>query len=235
MSVTRERIDRCEPFSALSEPARETLAGIGRGVAWEEGERLVPLGRTPERLSVLTAGLAKRVGYSSRGCERVVALYRPDDLVGTEILLEEPTGGDEIVALTPIDAIAFAGRDLVAAVSRHPEILRAVAREVSRHLEEMVERIVRATAADVSERLAKLLLEFSAPEPGDDGYATLTYPLTHELMSQIVGASRPHTSTVLRALEASGALLRQSPRGLVVRPERLRAIAEGEATPARAA
>jgi DNA-binding GntR family transcriptional regulator len=54
----------------------------------------------------------------------------------------------------------------------------------------------------------------------------LAHRLTHETMAQMVGASRPHTSTVLRDLERDGAVQRRTSSGLLVRPLRLRQIVE---------
>jgi hypothetical protein len=40
-------------------------------------------------------------------------------------------------------------------------------------------------------------------------------------MGQIIGATRPHTTTVLKSLEKEGAVKRQGQKGLMVRPSRL--------------
>jgi hypothetical protein len=45
-------------------------------------------------------------------------------------------------------------------------------------------------------------------------------------MSQIVGASRPHVSTMLRDLESAGAVRRGRSRNLLVRRSRLARIVE---------
>jgi CRP-like cAMP-binding protein len=73
----------------------------------------------------------------------------------------------------------------------------------------------------VSMRLCRLLLDFA--DIGDDGsdrFVRLAHPLTHETMAHIVGASRPHTSTVLSELEQQGIVKRQR-RDLLVHPQRL--------------
>jgi DNA-binding transcriptional regulator GbsR (MarR family) len=46
-------------------------------------------------------------------------------------------------------------------------------------------------------------------------------------MAQIIGASRPHTSTVLRDLEEMGLVRRRSERGLLVRPEGMSRMVRG--------
>ena len=103
----------------------------------------------------------------------------------------------------------------------------ALAKEVSRQLVAMTERVMTATSAEVPVRLSQLLLEFAdGNDGGADALVPLAHPLTHESMAQIIGASRPHTSTVLRDLEGFGAVQRRSGRGLLVRPSRLRQIVD---------
>ena len=92
-------------------------------------------------------------------------------------------------------------------------------------------RALSAMTAEVPIRLCQLLLDFADGNAEDgDGFAPLGHHLTHETMSQIIGASRPHTSTVLGSLEEFGAVRRKTARGLTVHRGRLRGIlaSEGE-------
>jgi hypothetical protein len=78
--------------------------------------------------------------------------------------------------------------------------------------------------------LSRLLLDFAnhAGEPSS-ALVTLRFPLTHETMGQIIGATRPHTTTLLRKLEEEGAVQRQRQKGLMVRPSRLSEIVSRQA------
>ena len=82
-----------------------------------------------------------------------------------------------------------------------------------------------AMSSEVPVRLSQLLLDFASNPAPVDELVPLSYPLTHEAMAKIIGASRPHTSTVLRDLEEHGAVQRKSPQGLLVRPGTLKDIA----------
>ena len=63
---------------------------------------------------------------------------------------------------------------------------------------------------------------------------SLKYPLTHETMAQMIGASRPHTTTLLRDLEERGLVRRLRPRGVLVSPPGLmELIGEPAAEPGR--
>ena len=94
----------------------------------------------------------------------------------------------------------------------------------------MTHRVLAAMSVEVPVRLSQLLLDFAGNHDDEgEGFVPLAYSLTHETMAQIIGASRPHTSTVLRDLERVGAVRRRSRKGLLIHPDRLREIVTEEA------
>jgi CRP-like cAMP-binding protein len=235
MTVSHDVLLHCKPLKNLPEDTRRALSEVAREVPFRKDERLIALGQPPQRLLIVTHGLAKLVGVSVNGHERILYVYRPGDLVGPTVLLENFRHDYEVAAMSGVRALAISRRDLLMVGRRHPSIIVAVAQEVSRLLVAMTERVMAATSAEVPVRLSQLLLEFAYrngrngdahPVPLEDGFVPLSHPLTHEVMAQIVGASRPHTSTVLRDLEELGAVVRKSRNGLLVRPARLSAIVE---------
>lgn len=229
MTVTLDVMEKARPFAALPTAAREALARSAREITFKPGERLIPLGQPPQRLLVIVDGLVKLVGVSANGHERILYVHRPGDLVGPTVLLDQFEQDYEAAAMSEGRALSISRRDLLIVGRNHSAIIMALAKEVSRLLASMTERMMAATSSEVPVRLSQLLLEF-ARRDGVDGRAPdmvpLSYPLTHEAMAQIVGASRPHTSTVLRDLEDLGAVRRKSVNGLLVRPSRLKEIVD---------
>lgn len=69
---------------------------------------------------------------------------------------------------------------------------------------------------------------FASDGPGDDGFRPLAYALTHETMAEIVGASRPHISSMIGEMEERGALRRGRRGRLVVHPEALARLVDAE-------
>lgn len=254
MTVKIEHLDQVRPLASLPDQARLALANAAREVTFSVDERLIPIGQPPQRLLILIDGLVKLVGVSANGHERILAVHRPGDLVGPGVLLDRHEHDYEANAMSPGRALSISRRDLLIVGRDHPSIIMTLAKEVSRLLAEMTDRMMTATSAEVPVRLSQLLLEFA--HRMDDGgrrdgerqagrledgvlvvggngnggrpeaFVPLSYPLTHESMAQIVGASRPHTSTVLRDLEKLGAVQRKSRRGLLVAPGRLRQIVD---------
>ena len=131
---------------------------------------------------------------------------------------------------TDVEAAAITRADFLRIAERHPDLLMAVTQQFSRRLSILTNRMLSAMSEDVAVRLAQLLVDFAAYGREDaEGFAPLDHPLTHEAMAQIIGASRPHTSTVLRDLESMGFVRRRSDRGLLVRPSALARVVRGSA------
>lgn len=249
MTVKIEHLDQVRPLASLPDQARLALANAAREISFSVDDRLIPIGQPPQRLLILIDGLVKLVGVSANGHERILAVHRPGDLVGPGVLLDRHEHDYEANAMSPGRALSISRRDLLIVGRDHPSIIMTLAKEVSRLLAEMTDRMMTATSAEVPVRLSQLLLEFAhrmddggrrdgrledgvvvVGSEGNGGrpeaFVPLSYPLTHESMAQIVGASRPHTSTVLRDLEKLGAVQRKSRRGLLVAPGRLRQIVD---------
>ena len=231
MTVKMAHLDRVRSLASLPEAARAAMANAARELVFEEDERLIPIGQPPQRLLILTDGLVKLVGVSANGHERILAVHRPGDLLGAGVLLDRHEHDYEAAAMNAGRALSISRRDLLIVGRDHPSVIMTLAKEVSRLLAEMTDRMMTATSAAVPVRLSHLLLEFSDPVDvsttgKDETFVPLSYPLTHEAMAQIVGASRPHTSTVLRDLEGIGAVRRKSRKGLLVRPRRLKEIVD---------
>lgn len=228
MSIV-DKLATSPPLRELSSAALEAMAERGREVEYDEGDRLVPLLSPPQQILVLHEGLAKLVGISSNGVERIVYVFRPGDITGSRVLLDSPEAPYEIAAISPVEAVAISKRDLLALGREHPEVLLAITREFSRRLSRLTRRVMSAMSEEVPVRLSQVLIDFAEENDDEDDMVPLVYPLTHETMAQIVGASRPHTSTVLGDLEEAGAVRREGRRGLSVRIDRLSEIvARGE-------
>ncbi len=206
----------------LPPPARDRLAGVAREVHFSPGQRMVSCLEHPRTLYVLQDGLAKMVGISEDGRERILHLFRSGELAGWVALEEESEAGCDVVAVSPVRALAIDRRDLLAVGRGEPSVLLAVAREVSRLFSTMADWMLALVSAEVPQRLSRLLLEMADDRTGRRaGFVPLAHPLTHEQMAQAVGASRPHVSSVLRDLEEAGAVVRGRGRDLRVAPIRL--------------
>lgn len=227
MTVSFHSLTDCRPLAELTPPARLALGEAARLVEFRPEERLTPWGEPPQRLLILIQGLAKLVGVTVNGQERILNIYRVHDMVGPSVLMRCSETQHDVIAMSPVQALAISRRDLFILCRSHPSLLMALTQEVSRQLAAMTMRVMTVASHEVPVRLSELLLEFANGNGSrHDAFVPLAYRLTHETMAQMVGASRPHTSTVLRDLERQGAVQRRTSSGLMVRPRRLRQIVE---------
>lgn len=218
------------PCLADAPPAAlQDLARVARVVEYSAGDRVVPLIKPPQQVLIVLSGLMKLVGVSPNGVERIIYVFRPGDIMGSRVLLEEsPEAAYEIVAMHAARAVVVNKQDFLKIADTHSELLMIVTREFSRRLTGLTSRMLAAMSEDVPVRLGQLLLNFAVSDSQSvEEFVPLTYPLTHEAMAQIIGASRPHTSTVLRDLEDMGLVRRRSDRGLLLRPSALERMVRG--------
>jgi CRP/FNR family transcriptional regulator len=228
--ITPELLKGVPALAGVPARALEELARAARQMEYQAGDRIVPLIKPPQQLLFILDGLVKLVGVSQSGSERILYVFRPGEITGSRVLLDvSPEAAYEIVAMQRVRAVAVSRHDFLRIAQDHPELLIAVTREFSRRLAGLTRRMLAAMSDEVPVRLGQLLIDFASPEAGDaEEFVPLSYPLTHEAMAQIIGASRPHTSTVLGDLEERGLVQRRSDRGLLVCPSRLAMMVRGE-------
>jgi CRP/FNR family transcriptional regulator, cyclic AMP receptor protein len=215
-----EMIDQCPAFRDLTLEARRALARCCGVVEFVTEDRIVPVTEPLRRILIIIEGRAKLVGLAEGGVERILYVYHPGDMIGSRILLAESAESPfEVVAMGRVLAVAFPKREFMAAAREHPDVFASVTRVLLQRVDRLSRRMLAAMSTDATMRLAKLLLDFAVDHDAPAGtFVSLKHPLTHETMAQMIGASRPHTTTLLRDLEKRGLVRRLRPRGLLVAP-----------------
>jgi CRP-like cAMP-binding protein len=230
-----EIIDRCPAFRDLSLEARRALARCSRVVEFTSEERIVPITEPLKRILIVIEGRAKLVGLAEGGIERILYVYHPGEVIGSRILLPNSTESPfEVVAMGRVLTVAFPKREFMTVARTHPGVLASVTGIVLDRLDRLARGMLAAMSTDATMRLAKLLLDFAVDhEAPPSTFVPLKYPLTHETIAQMIGASRPHTTTLLRDLQERGLVRRLRPRGLLVSPSGLTGLLGGPAEPTR--
>jgi CRP-like cAMP-binding protein len=216
-------------FRDLAPASLDALALRARTIAFRRGERISPLINPPKRLLLIQSGVAKLTGATIDGHERIIYVFRPGDLLGSRVLIENsPEAAFEIVAMSSVKAISVDLADLHAVAREHSDVMIAVAGAFAGRLERLTHRLMGAMSEEVAVRLCRLLLDFVEEDRhGSGDFVHLEHALTHETMAHIVGASRPHTSSVLADLERKG-VVKRNRRDLLVRPDMLADIVKRE-------
>jgi CRP/FNR family transcriptional regulator len=230
-----EMIDRCPAFRSLSLEARRALARCCYEAEFLADQRIVPLTEPLQRIFIVDEGRAKLTGLTDSGVERILYVYHPGEVIGSRILLpDSPESPFEVVAMGRVRAAAFSKRDFMAVAREHPDVFASVTGILFGRLDRLARGMLAAMSSDATMRLAKLLLDFADDHGALPGtFVSLKYPLTHETMAQMIGASRPHTTTLLRDLEERGLVRRLRPRGVLVAPSGLMKLIGETAEPDR--
>ena len=173
-----------------------------------------------DALCVLRDGIVKIVNLSEAGTDQILHILRPGDIFGELILLPEPR---------PLTAVAMT--DAVVAVLPRTALLELFAvspaftlgylRLLSRRLHEMERAFSALIHAWPHRRLAKELLHL-AEDMGDETPkgTRLSLRLTHEVLANLIGASRETVTLLIRKFEETGLLHREG-RELFLNRDRL--------------
>lgn len=229
-------IDLCPAFRGLTLEARHALSRCCDEAEFFADQRIAPVTEPLKRIFIVVEGRAKLIGLTHGGVERILFVYHPGDVIGSRILLPESTKSPfEVVAMGRVQAAAFPKRQFMTVAREHPELFTSVTGILLERLDRLARGMLAAMSTDATMRLAKLLLDFADDHTALPGtFVSLKYPLTHETMAQMIGASRPHTTTLLRDLQERGLIRRLRPRGVLVAPFGLMEfVGEAAAEPAR--
>lgn len=208
---------------SLQERDRAIAACIRK--RYRRGERVFSTGDRPEFLYLLEAGHVQLVALEESGSERILHIFRPGDIFG-EILFS--------VERRPFDATAMdEARIAIMSKATFLEFERSSptwALNFIRLLSDRLftaERDLAALAHTWTRpRLVHLLLKLADTLGRETPEGTLiTVPVTHEALSNMIGASRVRVTSTLGQLEDEGLISKQG-RLLVVRTAALKASAE---------
>lgn len=215
----------------LPSAIRTVLRTAGRLLERGEGETVFAPGRHEERVYFVESGQVKLVGLTERGEQWTLGLYGSGAFVDVSTWNLTDDHCLHLQAVLPSRVLAIEKGDLLALGRAHPEICELVLESATDQVTMFMEQVLAARSEPVRTRLARLLLDLVAPENRErEEMIPLSLSLTHEEMARSVGASRPHTSTVLARMKRDGVVRGNGVSGLRVRPARLqRAIHRGAA------
>lgn len=135
---------------------------------------------------------------SSEGKRLSLRIARKGDVLGLSSALSGSAYEMTAETLYPARVAHVSRRDFVGFLARHPELYMNVTEELSRHVAMACHQLrTVGLSASAPEKLARLLLEWSANEQSNGACARVRFSLTHEEIGEFIGASR---ETVTRTL-----------------------------------
>ena len=185
-------------FCNLSPPAVQVLSSITAASTYPKGTLLFVEGQNPRGIFILCSGRAKLWTSSSAGKTLILKIAEPGDVLGLEATVSgmpyQMTG--EVLEPSQVNFIARESfRDFM---HGHGEVACKVAEELSNTQHTLFAEIRSlGLARRTPEKLARLLLDWTANQHKGKAEVRLKLTLTHEEIGQMIGASR---ETVTRLL-----------------------------------
>jgi CRP/FNR family cyclic AMP-dependent transcriptional regulator len=191
--------DRAEGFFCqFSSTALKDFNAIKSTSAYPAGAVLFMERQEPRGVFVLCEGEIKLSVSSSEGKTLILRIAKPGEVLGLMPTFSGSPYEATAETLHPCQ-VAFVRRDdFLRFIAKHPEAYQGVVRQLSYYYQAACEQLrTLGLTASAPEKLAKLLLEWSAGGKETREGTQIRLPLTHEGIAEFIGTTR---ETVTRTL-----------------------------------
>ena len=185
-------------FCHFAPEAARAFEAIKFPVAYPGGATLFQEGEHTRGVYVLCSGKVKLTMSSSGGKTLILRLAKPGEMLGLTAAIS--SGDYEVTAetLEPSRTVFLRQEDFSRFIARYPEAHHALLRQSMAQYSAACEQIrTIALTGSSREKLARLLLSWSAEGRETAEGCKMCVPLTHEQIAECVGSTR---ETVTRAL-----------------------------------
>lgn len=200
--------------SALTPESMRKLAALGVERKFERSECLFHQGDCAENVLLLLDGRVKVCLLGSSGQKTILRIHLPGSLIGLSALASLPTRDATATALETVTAAELTRAEMQAVLLEDSALSLRVMRMLIDRLADLHSRLADLQAASVDQRLARVLLALGQRDPIAE--TTPTISLTHEDLSNMVGARRPTVTSALNRFLQDG-LIEKCGRSIVVK------------------
>lgn len=182
----------------LSEQTIQALNQIARGALYPEAAFIFVEGQKSRGVYVLREGQVKLSGTNPEGKTLIVKIAQPGEILGLHNVFTGCPHTLSAETLQPCELGFIGSSDFLAFLKPRAELSFLVMQHLISDCNfayEVMRSIVLSTT--VTERLARLFLQWSVDGHGSGGVTRLKHLFTHEEISHLIGATR---ETVTRAL-----------------------------------
>ncbi|MCE2940692.1 MAG: Crp/Fnr family transcriptional regulator [Gemmatimonadota bacterium] len=148
---------------------------------------------------IVRQGRVKVVLVSDDGREIILGVLGPGEHFGELALIDNRPRSAHVVAMEDSTLLVLRREDFRRRVEASPKVAWALLVELSRRLRAADGKIGGLVLLDVPGRIARLLLDHLP-----DDSATIDKPLTHQMIAQMIGASRETVSRAMRDFQGAG-------------------------------
>ena len=213
-----EQLGRSPPFDSIPLTELDELARTASARRFGRGDAMCRLGAAMESLVVVVRGAARFGTVTADGRAIAYGIAGHGTVIGLGSLLGEESLETDACGLTDGVAVIIPRPEVLSRVERSPPLAMAVARTAAAEARSARARLIEVVTLDVSQRLARRLLElgerFGRRSLGS-ARTTIALGLTQQDLADLVGAARESVSKALRSFAANG-LVASAGRGYVL-------------------
>ncbi len=178
-------------FCNLAPAALQRLSEITGSATYPKGATLFVEGQAARGVFVLCSGHVKLSTSSADGKTLILRISEPGDLLGLPATISGRAYEVTAEVIEPTQANFISRNDFLSFLREHGEAALRVAQELSETYQSaFAEMRTIGLSHSAGEKLARFVLDWSANHKSENGSVKFTLTLTHEEISQMIGASR---------------------------------------------
>jgi CRP/FNR family transcriptional regulator, cyclic AMP receptor protein len=209
-------------FARLTIGQRKRVVARGVYLHLAEGETLFAQGEKHKGIYLIEHGLIRTFYTSPGGREITLAYWQASNIVGTPQVFSTHLNQWSGIATTDTGVLFFRGEDLLQLMQRIPAFAIAVVEALEFKGKCLSALVQMLGTRSVPERLSILLFNLAELHGvrEKDGIA-IGKPFTHEVLAQMVGASRQWVTMTLDRMRNKGLIRIGKCRTVILQPSRL--------------
>lgn len=217
-----ELLGKVPLLSGLSETELERIAQVAVPRSYPKGARVFHEGDESDACYIVRSGEVRVTREHSDGRAIALATLGAGEIVGELAMLDGEVRSASVEALSDVELIAVAARDMRGLLQRNPALTAKLVVALTRRVRETNERVARQSFQTVPSRVAGVLSQLAAEGSADGAREGVTIRMNQADLAQLAGTSRESVSRFLAVLERAGVVRVGRGRVTVLEPSRLR-------------
>lgn len=210
-------------FGALDDAARRELGTRVHRKSFNSGEPIFHVGDPGQSMMVILTGTVRVSLPGPRGKGVILADLGAGELLGEIALLDGRERSADAAALTKCELLVLERRDVVAFLEKRADVCLKLLELVCAKLRKSDQRMSDIAFLELSERLAKLLIERIGPAAGAGGKPKLSLSQTE--LAGMINSTRETVNRCLRNWQRQGIIDLDERWIIILRRDALAAIA----------
>ena len=187
-----------EFFSKLSRSALEDISLMEHPSSYAANVVLFTEGEPVRTLFIILEGEVRLSINSREGRRLCLRIARPGDIIGLSSTISGTPYDMTAETIYPSKVAPIKRREFLSFLARHPDAYYSVTEELGRHMSIACSQLrTLGISSSASEKVARLMLEWSDSGQAMESESRIHIPLTHEEIGDFLGMSR---ETVTRTL-----------------------------------